>query len=198
VSFFSYMLVVRELLIPSTSKDILWKEWEAPSPNKDERHMSFEIFANWLEELQIKLIDKDGNQCILKEVKYRKSLNHLPNYMETTLVPQILNSCTLNDQVKKAESYEAARKHGRISITLKPVRQPTTPSVLNPGHKHCRDQKTDSKKPSSNPKSTPATKTTSTKDPKWEVVIKTLKSQDKMKLIRDRKCLWCSAPGHTF
>jgi len=30
------------------------------------------------------------------------------------------------------------------------------------------------------------------------VVNKTLISQDKMKLIRNRKCLWCRAPGHTF
>jgi len=41
-------------------------------------------------------------------------------------------------------------------------------------------------------------KTTSNKDLNWEVVNKKLTSQDKMKLIRDRKCLWCRAPGHTF
>jgi len=41
-------------------------------------------------------------------------------------------------------------------------------------------------------------KTTTTKDPDWEVANKTLTSQDKMKWIRERKCLWCHAPGHTF
>jgi len=41
-------------------------------------------------------------------------------------------------------------------------------------------------------------KTTTTKDPDWEVVNKMLTSPDKMKLIRERKCLWCYAPGHTF
>jgi len=107
-SFFSFMLVLLEFLIPSTSKDLLWKEWEAALPHKDGRHMGIKTFANWLEELQIKLIDKDGNQCISKEVKRRKFLNHLPNYMETTLVPQILDSWTFNNLVKKAESYEAA------------------------------------------------------------------------------------------
>jgi len=60
-SFFSFMLVLQEFLIPSTSKDLLWKEWEAVSPYKHERHMSIKTFANWLEELQIKLTDKDGN-----------------------------------------------------------------------------------------------------------------------------------------
>jgi len=118
--------------------------------------------------------------------------------METTLAPQILDSWTFNDLVKKAESYEAVRKHGRISAAPKPARQPTTPPVPNPGRNHRRDRKTENQKTSSNPGRTLVTKTTSTKDPDWEVVNKTLTSQDKMKLIRDLKCLWCRAPGHTF
>jgi len=197
-SFCRFILVLREFLIPSTSKDFLWKEWEAASPQKDGRHMGIKTYANWLEELQIKLVDKDGNQCISEEVKCIKFLNHLPDYMETTLVPQILDSWTFNDLVKKAESYEAVWKHGRISTAPKPARQPTTPSVPNPGRNHHRDRKTENKKTSSNPERTPATKTTTTKDPDWEVVNKTLTSQDKMKLIRERKCLWSRAPGHTF
>jgi len=175
-SFFSFMLLLREFLIPSTSKDLPWEEWEAASPNKDGRHMGIKTFANWLEELHIKLIDKDGSQSISEEVKCRKFLNPLPDYMETTLVPQILDSCTFNDLVKKAESYEPARKHGRISTTTKPVRQPTTPSVPNSGRNHRRDWKTDNHKTSSNPERIPTTKSISTKDPDWEVVNKTLTS----------------------
>jgi len=83
--------------------------------------MGTNTFANWLEDLQIKLIDKDGNQCILEEVKGRKFLNHLPDYMETTLVPQILNSWTFNDLVKKAESGDAVQKHGYILTISKPA-----------------------------------------------------------------------------
>jgi len=160
--------------------------------------MSIKTFANWQEELQIKLIDKDGNQCISEEVKSRKFLNQLPHYMETTLVTQILDLWTFNDLVNKAESYEAVRKHGRISAKPKPARLPTTPSVPNPVRNLRRNRKTEKKKISSNPERTPATKTTTTKDLDWEVVNKTLTSQDKMKLIRERKCVWCCAPGHTF
>jgi len=160
--------------------------------------MGIKTFDNWLEELQIKLIDKDGNQCISEEVKRMKFLNHLPDYMETTLVPQILDSWTFNDLVKKAESYKAARKHGRISTTPKPARHPATQLAPNPSRNHCRDRKTENQKTSSNSGRTPATKTTTTKDPDCEVVNKTLTSQDKMRLIRERKCLWCSAPDHTF
>jgi len=103
-----------------------------------------------------------------------------------------------NDLVIKAESYETARKHGCISTTHKPARQPATLPPPNPSRNHHRDRKTENKKTSSNPERTPVTKTTTTKDPDWEVVNKTLTSQDKMKLIKDRKCLWCSAPSHTF
>jgi len=60
-SFFSFMLMLREFLIPSTSKDLPWKELVPASPHKDWRYMGIKTFANWLEELQIKLIDKDGN-----------------------------------------------------------------------------------------------------------------------------------------
>jgi len=104
VSFFTFMLVLWEFLIPSTSKDLLWKEWEATSPHKEGRHMGIKTFANWVEELHIKLSDKYGNQCISKEVKRRKFLNHLPDYMEATLVPKILDSWTCNGLVKKAET----------------------------------------------------------------------------------------------
>jgi len=72
--------------------------------------------------------------------------------METTLVPQILDSWMFNDLVKKAESYKAERKHERISAAPKPARQPTTPPVPNPGRNHRRDRKTDNKKTSSNPR----------------------------------------------
>jgi len=118
--------------------------------------------------------------------------------METTLFPQILDSWSFNDLVKKAESYEAARKHGRISTTPKPARQPATQPASNSSRNHRKDRKRDNKKTSSNPGRTRATKTTTTKDSDWQVINKTLTSQYKMKLIREWKCLWCHAPGHTF
>jgi len=122
VCFFSFRLVLREFAIPSTSKDLLLKEWEAASSNKDGWHMGIKTFGNWLEEIQIKYIDKDGNQCISEELKDRKLLNHLLDYIVTSLVPQILDSCTFKDLVKKAESYKTVWKHGHISTKPKPAR----------------------------------------------------------------------------
>ena len=163
-SVFSFILVLWEFLIPSTSKDLIKKEWEAASPHKDRRHMGIKTFTNWLEELQIKLIDRDGNQSISDEVKRRKFLNPQLDYMETTLVPQILDSWTLNDLVNKGESYESARKHGHIPTTTKPTRPLATQPAPNPSRNNRRDRKTDNKKTSSKPGRIPATKTISAKN----------------------------------
>ena len=82
-----------------------------------------------------------------------------------------------------------ARKHRRISTIPKPGRQPTTPLVPNPGRISRSDRKTESKKTSSNAARNHDMKIASTKDPDWEVDNKMLTSQDKIKLIRDQKCL---------
>jgi len=79
-----------------------------------------------LEELKIILIDMNGNQGISEEIKSRKFRNHLLDYMEITMVHQILDSWTCNDMIKKAESYNTARKYGGISTIHKPAHQPTT------------------------------------------------------------------------
>ena len=96
--------------MPSTSKDKLWKEWETGTIYKDVWTQEMHEFSNWINEMQIKLIDKDGNQCISNEVKRRKLLNNLPPYMEETLMPQIKDDWTYEDIVEKAESYEAAKR----------------------------------------------------------------------------------------
>ena len=52
------MLALRKLLIPSTSKDLLWKEWETITPNKDGKNMGVHPFARALDDMQRKIIDK--------------------------------------------------------------------------------------------------------------------------------------------
>ena len=59
-TFFRFMLVLRDFLIPSTSKDLLWKRRETANPYNKGRHMGIKKFSNWLTEIQLKLIDKQG------------------------------------------------------------------------------------------------------------------------------------------
>ena len=104
-TFFGFMLVRQDILIASTSQDLLWKRWETANPYKKGGHIRMKKFSNWLTEMQLKLIDKQGKQSISEEVKRRKFLNHLPQCMEGTLISQIKENWTHAYQVEQLESY---------------------------------------------------------------------------------------------
>ena len=87
--FLTFMLVLHEFLIPSTSKNLLWKRRDTTNPYNEGKHMQIKKFSNWLTEMPLKLIDKQEKQSISEEVKRRKFLNYLPKYMQATLIPQI-------------------------------------------------------------------------------------------------------------
>ena len=62
--FFSFMLVLCDFLILSTSKDLLWKRWETANPYNKGRYMGRKKFSNWLTEMQLKFINKQGKLSI--------------------------------------------------------------------------------------------------------------------------------------
>jgi len=78
--------------------------------------MGVHDFSNWLNEMQIKLIDKHGKQSISDEVIRQKLLNNLPPYMEESLKPQIKDNWTFERIVEAAEGYEAAHKKYRNTM----------------------------------------------------------------------------------
>ena len=57
-TFFSFMLVLCDFLIPSTSKELLWKRSEKANPYNEGRYMVIKKFSNGLTEMQLKLIEK--------------------------------------------------------------------------------------------------------------------------------------------
>ena len=148
--------------------------------------------------MQIKLIDKDGNQCISTEVKRRKLLNNLPPYMEETLMPQIKDDWTYEDIVEKAESYEGA-KRGRNpsgSTNGSRTKDRTLPTPQKKKNKDWNQERKTGFNPSHNPRSNPGKG--KTRNPDWDRINKTLTQTDKERLIKDKKCLWCRIPVHTF
>ena len=74
-------------------------------------------FSNWLTEMLLQLIDKQGKQIISEDVKSRKFLNHLLQYMEDTLIHQIKEDWTYAYLVQQAESYEALKGHITVPKT---------------------------------------------------------------------------------
>ena len=61
-TFIKFMLALRKLLIPSISKDLLCKEWDTITPNKDGKNMGIHRFARALDDMRSKLIDKQGHK----------------------------------------------------------------------------------------------------------------------------------------
>ena len=79
--------------------------------------MGIKKLFNWLTEMQLKLIDKQEKQSISEEVKRRKYLNHLPQYMEATLIPQIKEDQTCEYLAQQAESYKVSKRHNAVPTT---------------------------------------------------------------------------------
>jgi hypothetical protein len=199
-TFFSFMLVLRDFLIPSTSKDLLWKRWETANPYNEGRHMGIKKFSNWLTEMQLKLIDKQGKQSISEEVKRRKFLNHLPPYMEATLIPQIKEDWTYEYLVQQAESYEASKRHIAVPTIARTPRQSST-KPQTPDRNRRRDgrqqRKTSFNPSNSNPSNRPA-KSNPSNNPDWDTITRNLDQKTKMELIKDKRCLWCRNKGHNY
>ena len=93
-SFFKFMLALRKFLIPSISKDLLWKEWQTITPNKDGKNMGVHLFARALDDMQSKLIDKHGHKSITEEVKIRKFLTNISDVIKKSLTPHLTDDMT--------------------------------------------------------------------------------------------------------
>ena len=131
-TFFSFMLVLCDFLIPSTTKDLLWKRWETANPYNEGRDNGIRKFSIWLTEMQLNLINKQGKQGISEEVIRRRLLNHLPQYMETTLIPLIKEDWMCDYLVQQAEFYEASKRHIAVPTTTTRTPHQTSSKPPNP------------------------------------------------------------------
>ena len=139
-------------------------------------------FSNWLTEIQLKLIDKKGKRSFLEKVKRRNFLNHLPPYMEATLIPQFQEDWTNEYLVPQAESYEASKPHNADRNRLM-NRQQQQKTGFNP---------------SNNNSSNRPGKGHPTNNPDLDTMKRNLDQKTKMELIRPKKCLWCRNTGHNY
>ena len=174
------------LLIPSTSKDLLWKRWEKANSYNEGRHMGIKKFSNWLTEMQLKLIDKQGKPSISEEVKRRKFLNHPPQYMEGTLIPQIQEDWTYEYLVQQVECYEALKRHNTVPITRMHTIRPTSTETHNPNHNRLRNRRQEQKtgfNPSNNNPSNRPTKSHPSNNPNWNTITRNLNQKTKVELI---------------
>ena len=100
-TFFKFMLALWKFLIPSISEDLLWKEWQTITPTKGGKNMGVHRFARALDDMQSKLIDKQGHKSIIEEVKISKFLNNMSDVINKSLTPDLTDDMTCNQIVTK-------------------------------------------------------------------------------------------------
>ena len=72
--------------------------------------MCVHLSARVLDDIQRKLIDKQGRKSITNEVKIRNFLNNIPDIIKNTITPHLTDYMTYNDIVTKSQPFEAANR----------------------------------------------------------------------------------------
>ena len=129
---FIFLVVLCNFLIPSTIKDLLWNRWETANLYKEGRHIGINKFSNWLTEMQLKFIAKQGKKSISEEVKRRKFLNHLQQYVEATWIFQMKEDWTYAYPVQQTWLYETLKRYIAGPTTTTQTRQQTSSTQDNP------------------------------------------------------------------
>ena len=72
--------------------------------------MGVHRFTRALDDMQSKLIDKQGHKSITEEVKIRKFLKNISDVIKKSLTPHLTDDRTFNQTVTKSEQFEAANR----------------------------------------------------------------------------------------
>ena len=198
------MLALRKFQIPSICKDRLWTEWETITPNKDSQNMGVHRFARALDDMQSKLIDKQGRKSITEEVKIRKFLNNIWNVIKKSLTPHLTDDVTFNQRVSKSEQFQAANRVANEEHT-KPGYSSRAPRYTNATSNRSsypsQQPRPDKGQPQQNRQATQCGRSTAsagTKNSDWDKIKRTLSEQERMRRIREKACLWCGLAGHNY
>ena len=70
--------------------------------------MGVHRYTRVLDDMQSKLIDKQGCKSITDVVKISKFRNNMPDIIKKSITPHLTHNITENDVVSKSEQFEAA------------------------------------------------------------------------------------------
>ena len=104
---FKFMLALRTFLISSISKDLLWKEWQTITPDKDCKNKGVHRFTRALNNMHSQLIDKQGWKSITDEVEIRKLLYNIPDINKMCITPHLTNDMRYQDIVTQSKQLES-------------------------------------------------------------------------------------------
>ena len=156
--------------------------------------MGAHVFARALDDMQSKLIDKQGHKSIREEVKIRKFLNNISDVIKKSLTPHLTDDMTFNQIVTKSEQFEAANRVANA--------EHTKPGYLRKAPRYTNATSTRSSYPTQQPgpdKGQPqqnrqatqggrSTASAGTKNSDWDKIKKTLSKQERMRCLREKAC----------
>ena len=157
--------------------------------------MGVHRFARELDDMQSKLIDKQGCKSITDEVKIRKFLNNIPDIIKKSITPHLTDHMTYNDIVNKSEQFEAANRGANAEHT-KPRYPSKVSRYTNAGSTRSRyttqQPRPDKCQLTQNRLVTPGARSTAsaiTKGTDWDKIKTTLSEKERMRRVREKVCL---------
>ena len=199
-----FMLALRQSLIPSTSKDLSWTEWETITPNKDGKNMGVHCFARALYDIQSQVIHKQGCKSITDVVKIRNFLNNIPAIIIRCITPHLTDDMTYNDIVCKSEQFEAANRGANSEHTKTVYLSEVTgySNSTSTRSSYATEQpRPDNGQSSQNRLVTAGARSTAsagTKDSPCETIKTTVSETEQMRHVCEKVCLWCRLTAHNF
>ena len=203
-SFFKYMLILQTFLITSLSKDLWWKSWQTITPDKNGQNMGVHHFTSARDDMQRKLIDKQGRKSITDEVIIGKFLNNIPHIITQSITHHLTNNMTHNDIVPEEEEFVALNRcshaaHTKAGYYSKLSRCPHATSTrlsypaLQP--RPATGQLPQYCVPSPVARSTASTET---KDPDWDKIRKISSKEERLRRVHEEVSLCCVLAVHMF
>ena len=198
------MLALRECLIPSISKDLLWKQWETITPNEAGKHMGVHRFATVLDDMPSKSIDKQGHKSITDEVKIQKFLNNIPHIIKKSITLHLTDDMSYNDMVTKLEQFQVANLGATVDYT-KPAYSSNvsryTHATSTCASYSAQQQRPDKDQPPQNRLATAGARSIAsagTTDSHRDKIKPALYEKERMRHIRETPCSWYGLAGHDF
>ena len=111
-TLFKFMLSLRTLLILSITKDLCRTEWATITRNKDHENMFVHHLAIELENIQTKVIDKQGSKSITHVVEIRKFLHFITDVIKESIRHDLIDDVTKNEILTTSEKYEDVNRGG--------------------------------------------------------------------------------------
>ena len=166
--------------------------------------MGVHRFARALDDMQGKVIVKQGCKSITDEVKVSKFLNNIPDIIKKSITPHWTHDMSCNDIITKSERFEAANRGADADYT-KPGYSSEVSTYQNTTSTRSsypsQQPRADKDQPQQNHLATLGARSPAsaeTKDTDRDKIKKTLTEKERMRGFREKVCSWCGLAVHNF